>query len=188
MNTLSISLEAILFTSGEPIEKRRVAVLLDVSTTEINAVIEDLRENLRGSGLALVETEHSVDLRTSPEASDAVKNFLECELSRDLGKASLEVLAIILYGGDATRGEIDWIRGVNSSATVRTLLLRGLIEGKEDSVDRRRIRYSATIDALAHLGVSSTKELPNYTELNDVLHESSQDEVCVSVQTSNPAM
>ena len=49
----------------------------------------------------------------------------------------------------ATRGEIDWVRGVNSSASLRTLLMRGLIEGREDERDKRRIRYSLTTEALA---------------------------------------
>ena len=54
---------------------------------------------------------------------------------------------------------------MNSSASVRTLLLRGLIEGSEDPTDRRRIRYALTTEALAHLGVKRREELPRYKEL-----------------------
>ena len=74
--------------------------------------------------------------------------------SRDFGKASMETLAAIAYKSGSTRGEIDWVRGVNSSASLHTLLMRGLIEGREDEHDKRRIRYSLTTEALAHLGLS----------------------------------
>ena len=58
------------------------------------------------------------------------------------------------------------MRGVNSSTSIRTLLLRGLISSEEDPADRRRIRYRVTTEALAHLGVTSLKALPRYGELS----------------------
>ncbi|VAW32449.1 hypothetical protein MNBD_CPR01-531, partial [hydrothermal vent metagenome] len=106
-----------------------------------------------------------------PQAYEIVKTLRESEFSKDLGKAGLETLAIIIYRKGATRSEIDWIRGVNSSATVRSLSLRGLIEGKEDSIDRRRIRYQATPDALAYLGVSKSEDLPQYAEFSQAIRE-----------------
>jgi segregation and condensation protein B len=126
---------------------------------------------LAGRGLALVETEEELELRTAPDASGAVKKLRESELSRDLGKASLETLAMIVYRGGATRGEIDWVRGVNSGAAIRTLMLRGLIERTEDANDKRRARYQATVDALAHLGVSRREDLPRYAEFTATLAE-----------------
>ena len=57
------------------------------------------------------------------------------------------------------------MRGVNSSTSLRTLLLRGLIEGREDERDKRRIRYSLTPEALAHLGITRATELPRAAEL-----------------------
>jgi len=120
---------------------------------------------LKGSGLALIETAIEVELRTAPEASDLVKKLRESELSRDLGKASVETLAVIAYQTGATHGEIDWVRGVNSSASLRTLLMRGLIEGREDERDKRRVRYALTTEALAHLGIASAEELPRAVEL-----------------------
>jgi chromosome segregation and condensation protein ScpB len=54
---------------------------------------------------------------------------------------------------------------VNSAQTVRSLLLRGLVERTEDSSDKRKFRYKATTDALAHLGVAKVADLPRYAEL-----------------------
>lgn len=166
MLTLSANIEALLFVSGEPLEKKRLAALLDTSPEELVTALEELSRALNGRGLSLVETETEVELRTAPEASSWVGKLRESELSRDLGKASLETLAVIAYKGGATRSEVDWVRGVNSSASLRTLLLRGLIEGREDVQDKRRIRYGLTTEALGHLGLSRVDALPRYAELS----------------------
>ena len=128
-------------------------------------MLKVLTESLEGSGVILIETETEVELRTAPEAAALVKKLRESELARDLGKASLETLAVIAYQTGATRGEIDWVRGVNSSTSLRTLLMRGLIEGREDERDKRRVRYNLTTEALAHLGITRAEDLPRATEL-----------------------
>lgn len=178
MLTPPAALHALLFASGEPLEKKRLAKLLAVSEVELKPILQALTASLQGSGVTVVETDTDVELRTAPEASIIVKKLREAELARDLGKASLETLAIVAYQTEdagATRGEIDWVRGVNSSASLRTLLMRGLIEGREDESDKRRIRYSLTTEALAHLGIRSVDELPRAKELRattaDVIRE-----------------
>ena len=88
-----------------------------------------------------------------------------------MGKGSLETLAVIAYQDGATRGEIDWVRGVNSTAALRTLLMRGLIEGQEDARDKRRLRYTLTTEALAHLGIAHIEDLPRATELRTEAQE-----------------
>lgn len=168
---LSSRLEAVLFAGGEGFAKKRLMTLLEVSPEELDAGIAELSAALDGSGLALVTVADMVELRTSPETATDIQKLRESELSRDLGKASLETLALILYKGSATRGEIDWVRGVNSGTAIRALLLRGLIERAEDATDKRRALYRPTVDALAHLGVTSLNELPRFAELSEMLAE-----------------
>lgn len=158
------TLEAVLFAAGESMPKKRLQTLLGVTEDLLEAGLAELRNSLANRGLALIETDTELELRTAPEAADIVRKLREAELSRDLGKASLEALAIILYKDGATRSEVDWVRGVNSTAAIRSLLLRGLIERGEDAIDKRRARYTPTIDAFAHLGVSKKEELPRYEE------------------------
>jgi segregation and condensation protein B len=162
--TTSALLEAVLFASGEPLPKARLAKLLEVTQAELSTATEELASSLKEGGLALVETEDELELRTTGDASHIIKKLRESELSRDLGKASLETLAMIVYRGSATRGEIDYVRGVNSGAAIRSLTLRGLIERTEDATDKRRARYKTTVDALAHLGVSRKEDLPRFAE------------------------
>lgn len=165
MLTPPAALEALLFASGEPLEKKRLAALLGIKESELALALKALIQQLEGRGVSLIETEREIELRTSAEAADVVKKLRESELSRDLGKASIETLAVIAYQTGATRGEIDWVRGVNSSASLRTLLMRGLIEGREDERDKRRVRYNLTTEALAHLGITRAEDLPRATEL-----------------------
>ncbi len=139
------TLEAVLFASGEPLTKKRLSALLGVSEDLLEAGLQELGRNLAARGLALIDTGGEVELRTAPDAAELVGKLREAELSRDLGKASLETLAIILYKGGATRSAVDWVRGVNSTAALRSLLLRGL-------------------NALAHLGVSRMEDLPRFEE------------------------
>lgn len=166
MLTPPAALHALLFASGEPIEKKRLMALLGLKNAELDLVLKVLGESLKNTGTALVETAREVELRTAPDAATLVKKLRESELSRDLGRASLETLAVVAYQKDGvTRGEIDWVRGVNSSASIRTLLMRGLISGREDERDKRRVRYSITTEALAHLGVERAESLPRFSEL-----------------------
>lgn len=168
---LSSRLEAVLFAAGEPLTKKRLAGLMDVTADVLDDALNALRLTLADRGLALIETGDQVEMRTAADAANDVRALRESELSRDLGKASLETMALILYKGSATRGEIDWVRGVNSAAAVRALLLRGLVERVEDPTDKRRARYRATVDALAHLGAGSLEELPRYAEFSKALAE-----------------
>jgi segregation and condensation protein B len=178
MLTPPAAAHALLFASGEPLEKRQLAKFLGIKDTEVKLVLKALTDSLKGSGIMLVETDTEAELRTTPEASALVKKLRESELSRDLGKASLETLAVIAYQpseqsaqAGTTRGEIDWVRGVNSSASLRTLLMRGLIEGREDERDKRRVRYNLTTEALAHLGIASAKDLPRAAGLSAAAHD-----------------
>lgn len=150
-------------------QKKRLASFLAIDAEMLAAGIAELSSMLSERGLALIETATEVELRTSADAAPLIEKLRQSELSRDLGKASLEALAIILYQGGATRSEIDWVRGVNSAAALRSLMLRGLVERGEDAADRRRARYTPTVDALAHLGVGKAEELPRFGELAGTL-------------------
>ncbi len=169
---VAATLEAVLFAAGEPVSKKRLATLLGVDAPTLRDAAIKLRARLEGTGLALLEADEEIELRTASEAAPYIQQMRESELSRDLGKAGLEALAVILYKKGATRGEIDWVRGVNSAAALRSLQMRGLVTRNEDVSDRRRIRYTATIEALAHLGITNVRELPQYEELGAALSDS----------------
>lgn len=162
--TIANQLEAILFISGEPMPFSRLGSLLKVSPGELEEAVTELASSLSSRGITLVRTNDTVTLGTSPEASLLIAALKKEELERELSKASLETLSIILYKNGATRSDIDYIRGVNSSFILRNLSVRGLIERVENPADKRTFLYRPTPDLLAHLGLGSIEELPGYAE------------------------
>lgn len=173
----SALLESLLFAVGGPISKKELIALLEITGEMLTQATDALRTDLQGRGIALIEMGDEMELRTSPQASLFVDKLYEAERSKELGKAAMETLAIVLYQGSATRSEIDWVRGVNSTAALRSLLIRGLVTSAEDETDRRRARYTASADALAHLGISSLTELPGYTEIAGTLAQRKEENV-----------
>jgi segregation and condensation protein B len=164
---LEAKIEAILFFKGEPVSRKKLSEILKVGQTEINESIEKLKENLKERGVALIEKENEVMLGTAPELSDLIENLQKEELNKELSKASLETLSIVLYKSQASRAEIDYIRGVNSSFTLRALSVRGLVEREVDSADSRRYIYKPSFELLSFMGIKSVEELPDWGEVTD---------------------
>jgi len=168
MNTAQ-KIEAILFMDGGPVTKKDLAKILDFSIEEIESGISNLRDNLDGHGLILIEKDDTIVLGTHKDLSDVIEKMRKAELEKELTKASLETISIILYRDGATRNDIDYIRGVNSSFILRTLMIRGLIERDLNPNDKRQYVYKPTIDLLAYLGVSNIEEIPRFQEINAII-------------------
>jgi len=160
---LESQLEALLFWKGEPMATKKIVEALGCTADDLATATTALEANLAARGLRVMRHEGELELRTAPEASDLITRLTKEELMRDLGKAGLETLSIILYKGPVKRSEIDYIRGVNSSFIVRNLLVRGLVERMaEKEGEKRGFLYSPTMDLLAHLGVAKREDLPDY--------------------------
>lgn len=161
---LAAEAEALLFTEGNPLPKKRLASLLSCSPEELEGALALLRAR-QGGGTTLIATETTASLAVSPEASEIIRRIHAKELERDIGDAGLEVLSIVLYRGPSTRSSVEYIRGVNSGATIRTLLSRGLLERAENPEDAREVLYRPTAELLAHIGITDLSELPEYATI-----------------------
>ncbi len=159
---LDAQIEALLFWRSEAMTKRDLSRAFGVNLVAINDALADLRKKLTERGIALVENGNEVALLTSPEASALVEKFRKEEMSAELGRAALETLAIILYKNGATRRELEYVRGVNSTAILRTLLMRGLVSRTADQKDDRVFRYEPTLELFSLLGISRAEELPEF--------------------------
>ena len=167
---LEHAIEALLFWKGEPMSFKEICKSLSlsgpdgkVSEDDVHEALAKLVDNLKGRGIVLMANEdQEYMLGTSSEASAFIEKLTKEELNKDLGKASLETLSIILYQGPIKRSQIDYIRGVNSTFILRNLLIRGLIEKKPAPDDNRTSIYSASFKLLSYLGVADVKDLPNF--------------------------
>lgn len=177
-NNLENKIEAILFFKNEPVSYIKLADFLSVSIDEIKEAVNNLKNSLKKRGIILIEkssknegdadfSKNQIMLAVNNEYAKLIETLQKEELNKELSKASLETLSIILYKNGATRHEIDYIRGVNSSFTLRALSIRGLIEKEISKLDNRRYIYKPTFDLLSYMGISKIEDLPSYNEINN---------------------
>ena len=167
MNNLENKIEAVLFFKGEPVTLKKLGEVLKVSPGEALEAIASLKNSLASRGIVLLENNNEFTLGTAPEFSKLIEHLQKEELNKELSKASLETLSIILYKNGVSRAEIDYIRGVNSSFTLRALSVRGLVEKTTDPGDARRYIYKPSFELMSYMGIKSMEELPDWQEINN---------------------
>jgi len=169
-------LEALLFIFGEPVGVKKLANILRCSEREIEESLPVLEQELARDerGVMLLRHKQTLQLVTKSEFSKLLETITKEEFSEDLTPAALETLSIIGYTGPVTRAHIEYVRGVNSSFIMRTLLLRGLIERTVDPKRANAYLYTISPAALRHLGLGKQNDLPEYQKystLIETLHQ-----------------
>lgn len=167
MITTESRIESILFWKGEPVKISELSKLLDISEETVRQSLENLTISLQDRGLQVVNNGDEVTLSTHPEMHEVIEELTKAELMKDLSKAALETLSIIIYRGPITRSEIDYIRGVNSQFIIRTLLVRGLISRVDNPKDERSFLYKPSIELLQLLGVNQAEDMPEYQKIKE---------------------
>ncbi len=174
MNDASI-VEAILFASDAPLSPGEIA-RADESLDEdrVEEALAVLRAEYDNTGRAfeLREVAGGVQLMTRPEYAPYLERFDTVPRSSRLSGPALEALAIVAYRQPVSRLEVEYVRGVNSTGVIRTLLDRELIDavGRGEGVGRPLL-YGTTSRFLEHFGFPSMEHLPRPEELPVVLRE-----------------
>lgn len=165
---LKSAIESILFVSGEPVKKSKLVKILSVKADIIEGVFGELIGKYSGpeSGLSLLVKGDEVQLVSKAENAAFVEGLVKSELQDSLSNAAMEVISIVAYRGPVSKSEIEAIRGVNCSYTLRNLLLRGLVERSDNPRDNRGYVYSISFNFLKKLGVDDVKKLPDYDILS----------------------
>lgn len=157
-------IEAALFFKGGTMSIKELAGAVGVSVEEADTYVKSLAMSLEGRGLRVVYENGQVALGTAPSAHEMIEKMRREELEGPLGKAGLETLAIIMFRGPLSRSDIEYVRGVNSTTTLRTLLIRGLVERVDNPKDKRSFLYRATAELPAYFGIGGLTELPGYED------------------------
>ena len=153
------AIQAILFATAEPHTYTALAKQLDTDTESIATAVVELKGMMEGQAITLIDLNQTVSLVTASEFSSLIETIRKDELSKELSKASAETLAIVAYSPGISKGNIEFIRGVNASYSLRALQMRGLIEQKGVG---RATGYYPTLSVLEHFGVSKIEDLPEY--------------------------
>ncbi len=167
--TLQPVVEAIIFASKGPVTVSNLRKALPDAPFElirqaIGAIELECRHENRG--VELVPVAKGYRFQTKPKYKKWVMRSAK-RASQRLSRAALETLAVVAYRQPVTRAEIEKIRGVDSSGTIRYLMAKNLIRisGRKD-VPGRPILYATTNYFLEVFQLRSIKDLPEAHEVD----------------------
>ncbi len=155
----------LLFLSGDAIPVKKLADFLQIPKEEILTNAPYIKTKLEEIGLTLLVSNEGISIVTKGEQSPLVLAWTKEELQGELTPAALQVLTLVAYLGYPTREQISYIRGVQSSQSIRALTVRGLITRVGEIC-------SLTAESLKQLGITKVEELPEYEKMhNDLLEK-----------------
>ena len=160
-------IEALLFASGNPINAKKIAQIIEVPSEHVELLIGQLilemKDDIRG--LTIVKVAAGYQLCTKPELSTIVKKLVQVQDSK-LSSAAMETLSIVAFKQPITKQEIENIRGVKVDKVLTKLLERQMIKeiGRKEAIGRP-ILYGTTDEFLKSFGLDKLQDLPPLTEL-----------------------
>ena len=169
--------EAVLFASDAPLKAEEIARADEsLDEDEVEGAVQQLQAHYLESDRAfdVVEVAEGYQILTRPEYAPYLDRFDTIPRASRLSGPALETMAIIAYRQPIGRLEIEYVRGVGSTAVIRTLQDRGLVEvvGRGEGIGRPLL-YGATLRFLEHFGFKSIEELPRPEELPVILRDTS---------------
>ena len=122
----------------------------------------------RSGGFVLAKVAGGYQFRSLPNIAPWILEMRRMKPAR-LSRAALETLSIIAYNQPVTKGRIEQIRGVESSAPLRSLVERDLvvIVGRKD-IAGRPILYGTSKRFLEVFGLADLASLPALPEIENL--------------------
>lgn len=176
-NRLKEVIESLIFISLEPLTLEKIkSILTEFPDGEVELAIKELLENYVSNerGIQIIQSAGGYLFSTKPEHDSWIRRLLKVERKNKLSPAALETLSAIAYHQPTTLAEISALRGVDSTHTLKTLLIKKLIKivGRKKSPGKPLI-YRTSDKFLTHFGLNSIQDLPSPEELSKILEEES---------------
>lgn len=170
---LVAAVEALVFAAGEPVPVREIAAALGgVPEAEIDQAVDSLIEEYqrRGAGFQVERVAGGLRLATRSDVGEWVRHFFRQRNRTRLSVAALETLAIVAYRQPITAPEIQAIRGVDSSASLKNLIEKKLLRvlGRKKVVGSPLL-YGTSRHFLVHFGLDNLRDLPPIGEFTEML-------------------
>lgn len=168
---LKSAVESLLFASSAPLTLDRLcSILEEYERADVKDALASLAKECEeeGRGIRLVEVAGGWQLRTPPENADFLRRMNRGRPYR-FSQSSLETLAIIAYRQPITRTEVEYLRGVDSGAVLKTLLEKKLIRilGKKD-IPGRPLIYGTSREFLEAFNLKDLASLPTLKEVQEL--------------------
>ena len=165
-------IEALLFSSPEPLTQTRVNGVFNPDTPNLKEVVDGLNKQYAQEDHAfeIKQVAGGFQLVSRAEYEHFIRRMLSKSGRLTLSPAALDSLAIIAYKQPIGRYEIEAIRGVDSSGVLKTLLNRKLIKIKgRDTGPGRPLLYQTTNTFLEYFGLNRLSDMPKLKEITELM-------------------
>lgn len=157
------SIEAILFSAGDPIELSRLAQTLELTESAVKTQLDILMKEYEESerGITIIRLNDSYQMVSVKKYAPQVRRAMDMRRNIPLSQAAMEVLAVIAYNQPVTKSFVEQVRGVDCSGVIGSLTAKGLIEERGRlELPGRPLLYGTTDHFLRCFSISSLDELP----------------------------
>jgi len=171
MDDVRAIVEALIFASDPPLSVERLKDILgEMDRKAILEILQDieLEYRQRCGGLCLMEVAGGYQFRTKTEYAPWIKKLRGIR-PVSLSPAAMETLSVVAYRQPVTRQEIEKIRGVDVSGSLKGLLEKKLIRivGRKN-VPGKPIMYGSTKRFLEVFDLKDLSELPTLREITEM--------------------
>ncbi len=164
---ISAAVEAILFSSGDSVEKSRIAQALEITEQQVDEIVNSLIDdyNSLNRGITILKLDSAYQMIAVKAYAPQIRTVMDLRRNTPLSQAALEVLAVVAYNQPVTKAFVEQVRGVDCSGVIGSLTTKGLIEEKGRlELPGRPLLYGTTEHFLRCFNVSSLDELPPLPE------------------------
>lgn len=161
--------EAVIFAAAQPVPREVLAKVVG-RDCNLDLIIEDIRDELRGRPYELVSVAGGFQHRTRPGFADVIRaSGAVAQTPVDLSQSEALVLITIAYFQPLTRGELGKVFGKEVSRdTIARLRGNGfLATGPRSPQPGAPYTYVTTPAFLSHFGFESLRDLPDMEKLED---------------------
>lgn len=171
MDDLRAIVEALVFASDVPLTVDRLKdVLGEADRKAIQEILQDieLEYRQRNGALCLMEVAGGYQFRTKTDYAPWIRKLRGIR-PVPLSPAAMETLSVVAYRQPVTRQEIEKIRGVDVSGSLKGLLEKKLIRivGRKN-VPGKPIMYGTTRRFLEVFDLKDLSELPTLREITEM--------------------
>ncbi len=160
--------EAVIFASAGPVLRENLARVVG-KTCNLELMIDDIRDELRGRPYEIVSVAGGWMFRTKLGFGDAIRAALGGPQRTELSKSNALILMASGYFQPITRGELSQFLGREVSRdAIASLRAEGLIAaGPRSPTLGAPYAYVTTPAFLAQFGFESLRDLPDIEKLKD---------------------
>jgi segregation and condensation protein B len=157
------SIEAILFSAGDPVELSRLAMVFDLPESSVKTQLDILMQEYADAerGITIIRLNNSYQMVSVKAYAEWVRKAMDLRRNIPLSQAAMEVLAVIAYNQPVTKSFVEQVRGVDCSGVIGSLTNKDLIEEKGRlELPGRPLLYGTTDRFLRCFSIASLDELP----------------------------